>query len=110
MSMLPSAVPQAAPEPGGLIAFVRRHPLFSYFFIAYLLSWLGWVPVPLSPTGLGLLPFRFPGPPGTTLGLVGGFLGPIGSGFLCPALVSGKSRLPPFFPRFILRRLSFPLN
>ncbi len=105
MSMLPSAVPQAAPEPGGLIAFVRRHPLFSYFFIAYLLSWLGWVPVALSQTGLGLLPFRFPGPPGTNLGLVGGFLGPIGAGFLCTALVSGKAGLRQFLRRFILWRV-----
>src|SRR5258708_33335045 len=110
MSMLPSAVPQAAPEPGGLIAFVRRHPLFSYFFIAYLLSWLGWVPLVLSQTGLGLLPFRFPGPPGTNLCLVGGFLGPIGSGFLCTALVSGKAGLRPFLRRFILWRFGIQVD
>jgi membrane protease YdiL (CAAX protease family) len=105
MSMLPSAAPQVASKPGSLVAFVRRHPLFSYFFIAIFLSWLGWVPVTLSQSGLGLLPFRFPGPPGSNLGLLGGFLGPVGSGFLCTALVSGKAGLRQFLRRFILWRV-----
>lgn len=107
MRTLPSAVPQATPQPAGLVAFVRRHPLFSYFFIAYLLSWLGWVPVALSQSGLGLLPFRFPGPPGSNLGLLGGLLGPIGSAFLCTALVSGKAGLRQFLRRFIIWRVGF---
>ena len=105
MSTLPSDVPQVAPKPGSLITFVRRHPLFSYFFITYLLSWLGWVPLVLSQ--MGLLPFRFPGPPGANLGILGGFLGPIGSAFLCTVLVSGKTGLRQFLRRFILWRVGF---
>jgi membrane protease YdiL (CAAX protease family) len=107
MTHQPLLPTQATPQPGGFVAFVRRHPLFSYFFIAILLSWLGWVPVALSQTGLGLLPFRFPGPPGANLGIVGGALGPIGSGFLCTALVSGKAGLRQFLRRFLLWRVGF---
>ena len=107
MSTLPSDVPQTTPQPGGLVAFVRRHPLFSYFFITFLLSWLGWVPVALSQSGLGLLPFRFPGSHEANLGVLGGALGPIVSAFLCTALVSGKAGLRQFLRRFIIWRVGF---
>ena len=107
MSMLPFTAPQTAPKPGSLIAFVRRHPLFSYFFITFLLSWLGWVPVALSQSGLGLLPFRFPGSHEANLGILGGVLGPIVSAFLCTALVSGKVGLRQFLRRFIIWRVGF---
>lgn len=105
MSTFPSDVSQAAPKSGGLIAFMRRHPLFSYFFIAYLLSWLGWLPVVLSQSGLGLLPFRFPGSPDSNIGILLGGFGPITSGFLCTAIMSGKAGLRQLLRRFILWRV-----
>jgi len=107
MSTLPSEVPQTTPQSRGLVAYVRRHPLFSYFFITFFLSWLGWVPVALSQSGLGLLPFRFPGSHEANLGILGGALGPIVSAFLCTALVSGKAGLSQLWRRFLLWRVGF---
>lgn len=106
MSTLQEAdVPQTTPQAVGLVAFIRRHPLFSFFFIAYLLSWLGWIPVVLSQNGLGLLPFRFPGSAGSNAGILLGALGPITSGFLCTAIVSGKAGLLHLLRRFLLWRV-----
>ena len=45
---------RAAPE--GLLA---RHPLVSFFVLAYAFSWLLEVPVALSETGTGLLHLLF---------------------------------------------------
>ncbi|HEY0754160.1 MAG TPA: CPBP family intramembrane glutamic endopeptidase [Ktedonobacteraceae bacterium] len=105
MSILPPVVSQAAPKSGVLVALLRRYPLFSYFFIAYLLSWLGWLPLVLSQDGLRLLPFHLPGPPNANVGILGGAFGPIGSGFLCTAIMSGKAGLRQLLRRFILWRV-----
>src|SRR5258708_4380905 len=43
---------------GGILRFMRRRPLVSYFLLAYGFSWLGWLPYVLSQSGLGLLLLR----------------------------------------------------
>jgi membrane protease YdiL (CAAX protease family) len=82
------------------LGFVRRHPLFCYFFVAYGLSWLGWLPLVLAQNGLGLLPFRLP-----FAAIASGAFGPIVSGFLFTAIMSGKAGLRQLLRRFVLWRV-----
>jgi uncharacterized protein len=84
----------------GLFTFMRRHPLSCYFFLAYLLSWIGWLPLVLSQNGLGLLPFHLP-----PAAIAGGGLGPIGSSFIMTAITSGKAGLRHLLRRFIIWRV-----
>ena len=42
---------------GGTKPLLARHPLVSYFLIAYAYSWLAWMPLVLSEDGAGLLPY-----------------------------------------------------
>lgn len=95
-----TCAPQATSAQRGLLAPLRHYPLFSYFFIAYMISWLGWLPLVLSQTGLGLLPFRL-----SPAAILAGALGPIGSGFLLTATTSGKAGLRSLLSRFILWRV-----
>lgn len=85
----------------GLLAFMRRHALLCYFFIAYTLSWLGWLPLVLSQEGLKLLPYHS----SMITGILGGALGPIGAGFLMTAVTSGKAGVRQLLGRFLLWRV-----
>ncbi len=100
MNVPSSSSPLTQPEPQGLLGFMRRHPLRCYFFLAYAVSWLGWLPLVLSQNGLGLLPFHLP-----PLAILGGALGPIGSGFLMTAMTSGKVGVRQLLRRFLLWRV-----
>jgi membrane protease YdiL (CAAX protease family) len=100
MDVSSSSTPPALPEQRGLLVLMRRHPLFCYFLIAYALSWLGWLPLVLSQNGLGLLPFHLP-----LAAILGGGLGPIGSGFLMTAITSGKAGVRQLLHRFLLWRV-----
>jgi uncharacterized protein len=91
---------QTASEPQRSSGFIQRHPLFCYFFLAYAISWLGWLPMVLAQNGLGLLPFRLP-----LAAIAAGAFGPIVSGFLCTAMTSGKAGLRQFLRRFLLWRV-----
>lgn len=100
MNVPSSSSPLTQPEPRGLLAFMRRYPLRCYFFLAYAVSWLGWLPLVLSQNGLGLLPFHLP-----LTAILGGALGPIGAGFLMTAITSGKAGVRQFLRRFLLWRV-----
>jgi hypothetical protein len=61
---------QSAAGSGGLLAALRRHPLISYFVLAYAVTWLLWLPGAL----LGLpqsLPTKFAYLPGGAIGITG---------------------------------------
>ncbi len=79
-----SHIPGQATAPSShLLQFMRRHPLVSYFVLAYGLTWLGELPFVLSQSGVGLLPFDL-----SPFSIVPGvFLGPCFSGFLMTAVV-----------------------
>jgi hypothetical protein len=52
-----NAPERAATHREGLFA---RHPLVSYFLIAYAGTWVVTIPLALSANGVGLLPFGIP--------------------------------------------------
>ena len=62
----------------GPAASVRRHGLVTFYALAYLVSWLVWLPYVLSQDGLGVLGFSFPQVLGTSQGV---------AGFAVPALL-----------------------
>ena len=53
MSTADPPVQSAPPQEGGLLA---RHPLISFFVMAFAFSWIAWSPWVLSEEGVGLLP------------------------------------------------------
>lgn len=88
----------AAPPAGrrGPADLVRRHPLVSFFVLAYAVSWLAWLPFVLSADGLGVLGFQYPRLLGTNqlLGVLpGAYLGPLGSAVLVTAVTGGRDGL-----------------
>ena len=52
-----ASVQPASPQ-GGLLA---RHPLISFFVMAFAFSWIVWSPWVLSEEGVGLLPYELSG-------------------------------------------------
>jgi len=84
-----------------MITFVRRHPLFGFFLLAYVFSWLTWLPYVLSTDGLGILALRLP----SLYVAIGGFTGPFLAGFLMTAVVSGREGIHSLLKRFILWRV-----
>lgn len=91
---------QTASQSQHVFGFIQRHPLFCYFFLAYAISWLGWLPSVLAQNGLGLLPMRLPAAIAAA-----GAPGPIAAGFLLTALTSGKAGLRRLLRRFLLWRV-----
>ncbi|MDX3056490.1 CPBP family intramembrane metalloprotease [Streptomyces sp. NE06-03E] len=87
----------STPEPrGGWRAGMRRYPLTWFFSLAFVLSWVGWVPYILSGNGQGVLDFTFPGgeAAGQLLGVLpGAYLGPILSAFIVTAVADGRPGL-----------------
>jgi len=53
-----NASARPASPPSGLLA---RHPLISFFVMAYAFSWIAWSPWVLSEEGVGLLPYELSG-------------------------------------------------
>jgi membrane protease YdiL (CAAX protease family) len=84
------------PLDGRRAALLRRHPLTSFFVLAYGVSWLGWTPYLLSLDGFGLLPLRFPELLGSTqlVGVLpGAYAGPLAAAFLVTAVTEGSAGL-----------------
>jgi membrane protease YdiL (CAAX protease family) len=84
-----------------MIKFFRRHPLLSFFLLAYVLSWLTWLPYVLSSDGLGILDLRLP----SLYVAIGAFTGPFLAGFLMTAVVSGRQGIHSLLKRFVLWRV-----
>jgi membrane protease YdiL (CAAX protease family) len=84
----------------GLKGLLARHPLVSYFLIAFTLSWLLFLPGPLmyygvlnlDPSALGML-------------AIAGLLGPILSGFIMTALIEGREGVGDLLRRIVLWRV-----
>jgi uncharacterized protein len=103
-----TTVDNAAQRPGaareGLLA---RHPLVFFFLIAYAGSWLVEVPVALSETGTGLLPFTIPRPLLALTIAAATFLGPTLSAFIMTGITQGRIGIRRLLRRYVLWRVAF---
>ena len=81
--------------PRGLIA---RHPLTSFFVIAYAFSWL--IEVPIALAAAGILPVTLPRPV-LTIGIVAATFGPTVSAFIMTGLTEGKAGIGRLLRRYV---------
>ncbi len=95
----------ALPASGGLRGLLQRHPLISYFTMAYGFSWLGWLPYILSLDGLGIWPVHLP--LGDLAVAPGAYLGPLLSGFLMVGAMEGNAGVGRLLRRMIQWRESW---
>jgi len=96
-----------APHPATaspLRRLVIRHPLISFFVMAYALTWLGWSPWYLSADGIGLLPYD-----GESisdyLNTVALVLGPTLSAFIMTGVTEGREGVRRLLRRIVLWRV-----
>ena len=70
--------------------WIRSHPIAAFFVLAYIGSWVLWIPVVISKEGLGLAPFHLPAPAPLFL-LVSTITGPTLAAFLVQGVAGGRS-------------------
>ena len=102
-NLAPDAARQPTSAQGNLLA---RHPLISFFVLAYALSWLAWSPWFLSEAGTGLLPFdggRF----STLLNIAALVLGPTLSALIVTGVSEGREGVRRLLRRIVLWRVGF---
>jgi|SRR5882724_964522 len=85
----------------GLLA---RHPLTSFFIMAFAFSWIAWSPWFLSEDGAGLLPYSSPLINGLVVP-VGILLGPFLSAFIMTGAIEGRAGIGRLLRRFVLWRV-----
>jgi uncharacterized protein len=96
-----------APQPATaslLRRLLTRHPLVSFFVLAYALTWLGWSPWFLSEAGVGLLPYD-----GEEISLYSNIvalvLGPTLSAFIMTGATEGREGVRRLLRRIVLWRV-----
>jgi uncharacterized protein len=98
----------AAPDPAPVSPLRRilvRHPLISFFTLAYLLTWLAWSPWYLSKDGIGLLPYDAEGISDyvNTVALI---VGPTLSAFIVTGVTEGRDGVRALLRRIVLWRVA----
>src|SRR5919112_1273044 len=94
---------RTAPPQRSLLA---RHPLISFFVMAFAFSWIVWSPWVLSEDGVGLLPFQLPGwIIGFVLVPAAILLGPCLSGFIMTGVTEGREGIRRLLHRMVLWRV-----
>jgi uncharacterized protein len=83
------------------------HPLVFFILIAYAGSWLLEVPVALSETGTGLLPFTIPRPLLALAIAAATFVGPTLSAFIMTGITQGRIGIRRLLRRYVLWRVGF---
>jgi membrane protease YdiL (CAAX protease family) len=99
------ATVQPTSPQGGLLA---RHPLISFFGMAFAFSWLVWSPWVLSEDGAGLLPFKLSDVSDAASGLLNAaaiLLGPTLSGFIMTGITEGRAGIRRLLRRIVLWRV-----
>ncbi len=82
----------------GIIAVVRRHPVVTYFVLAFAFSWAYWIPLARSGqiVRVGFPPTHFPG-----------LLGPLGAALVTTALTRGRAGLRDLVARMFRWRVGW---
>jgi hypothetical protein len=75
------------------VTFVRRHPLVSFFVLAYGLSWAYWIPLAVAGVRTA---------PGSSTTHEPGLLGPALAAFIIAGLTEGRSGIVAFGKRLVL--------
>src|SRR5512145_1000767 len=75
------------------MTIVRRHPLVSFFVLAYGLSWAYWIPLALAGVRTA---------PGSSTTHEPGLLGPALAAFIMTGLTEGRSGVGTFGKRLVL--------
>jgi CAAX protease family protein len=94
-------VQPTAPRQGVL----ARHPLISYFLLAYAGTWVVTVPLALSANGVGLLPFGVPNGSVFFVSAVWVFLGPTLAAFVVTGATEGRASIRRLLRRYVLWRV-----
>src|SRR3954471_22545204 len=97
-------VQPAAPQ-RGLKALLARHPLISFFVMAYAFTWIVWSPWVLSEDGVGLLPYQLSGWTKALLSAAAILLGPTLSGFIMTGVTEGREGIRRLLHRIVLWRV-----
>lgn len=85
----------------GARGVLARHPLAWFFVLAYALSWLMELPVVLSETGTGALPYTLP-PLALTFLIAGAtFVGPTGAAFIMTGVTEGRPGVRRLLRRYV---------
>jgi uncharacterized protein len=103
--MATAAPLQPAAPHRGIKALLARHPLVSFFVIAYAGTWLFELPYVLSEYGAGVLPTKSPVLLWTSP--VSVFMGPFLSAFVMTGVTEGREGVHRFLRRFVLWRVGF---
>src|SRR3954447_17066402 len=93
---------QSALSQGGLLA---RHPLISFFVMAFAFSWLAWSPWVLSEDGAGLLSYKLGDAASGLLNAAAILLGPTLSGFIMTGVTEGRAGIRRLLRRIVLWRV-----
>jgi uncharacterized protein len=105
--MATAAPLQPAAPRRGIKALLARHPLVSFFVMAYAFTWLAaFMPLVLSEDGAGLLSYRWP------LGLyatiaIASFVGPFLSAFIMTGITEGREGVGRLLRQLVLWRVGF---
>jgi uncharacterized protein len=97
-----SAPAQPASVRQGLLA---RHPLVSFFFMAYAFSWVVWAPWVLGEDGAGLLPINISQTASGYLNATAILAGPTLSAFIMTATTEGREGVRRLLARYVLWRV-----
>src|SRR5215203_1987646 len=106
--MATAAPVQPAAPHRGIRALLARHPLVSFFVLAYAGTWLTELPYVLSKDGAGILPFSSPLLIWTSPLTV--FMGPFLAAFVMTGAIEGREGVRRFLRRFVLWRVGFRWN
>jgi uncharacterized protein len=97
-------VEPAAPR-RGIKALLARHPLVSFFVMAYAFTWLVWAPWVLGEDGAGLLPINISQTASGYLNATAILAGPTLSAFIMTATTEGREGVRRLLGRLVLWRV-----
>lgn len=97
-----SSAPGTSP---GLAASIKRHPVTSFFVIAFLGTWTLFVPILLSSRGLGLI--NIPDGLGFALFILSTYAGPFVGAWIVTRVIDGQEGVRKWFKRMLQWRVNW---